>query len=671
MNKEVDAHALSPEGLSSLAEEHRKGARGLQARLVLTLVGGLLILNAFLANQFLFPGQEEIGGVSALLGAILLGTPIMIGGFKEMRRGRMHMNTLVAIAVLSAFVLGGRGVAEIGGHEVPGYTVAGIVAFFMLLASLVEKQTAVGARVAVERLMRFQPSKAELTSGEVVEVAALRPGHRIRLRPGDRVPADGKIVRGQSAVNEATITGESLPADKQVGDEVFAGTHNLTGAIEVEVTRAGEDTTLGQVKKRILEAESTKTRLMQLIDRYAEWYTPVALMLAAMVGVFSRDPQRVITVLVIACPCAFVLATPTAMVAGLTAAARLGILIKDVTHLESAGGLTAVVFDKTGTLTTGELTVTRLGPVEGIEGSELLQYAASVEQDSRHPVARAVTKVAQKANVKVLQATDFRESAGKGVEGRVDGHHVMVGRAAWLEEKGVEMSTVRTGHHKASVEGISMLYVARDGECIGWVGLEDKAREEAKQATADLRKLGIKRLTMFTGDRWSVAKKMAGELGCTEVQAECLPDQKQSLVETMRREGNIVAVVGDGVNDAPALAAGDLGIAMGAAGSDVAISSASIALMSNDLGRLPVLVSLSRRLRRIIVQNLFIGMFFVVGGATLASFGYFGPIMAAVLHNVSSFMVIFNSARLVRFEEALTTTPLEEVERVGPQPAPV
>ena len=641
---------------------------GLQTRLILTLIGAMLIVNSFLADYVFFPGQREAGAISALLAAIVLGTPIMIGGFQEMRRGRMHMNTLVAIAVLAAFVLGGKEITDVGGHKVAGYTVAGIVAFFMLLASLIEQQTAVGARESVEKLMRFQPTKAELASGQVVEVSELGPGDRVRLRPGDRVPADGKILSGQTAVDEATITGESVPADKGPGDEVFAGTHNLTGAVEMEVTRAGEDTTLGKVKQLILQAESTKTRLMQLIDRYAEWYTPVVLMLAAIVGVFTQDAQRVITVLVIACPCAFVLATPTAMVAGLTAAARLGILIKNVTHLEAAGDMTAVVFDKTGTLTTGELAVTRLGPARGVEGSELLRAAAGVEQHSRHPIAKAVTSIARKANVPLADATDVHETAGRGIEGNVGGRHVLVGRATWLEDRGVDMSLAKTDQHAADTAGMSMLYVAADGQYIGWIGLEDKAREEATRATAALRKLGVKRLTMLTGDRWSVAKKVAAELGCTEVQAECLPEQKLRLVETMRREGFMVGVVGDGVNDAPALAAGDLGIAMGAAGSDVAISSASVALMSNDLERLSVLMRLSRRLRRIIVQNLLVGGLFVVGGATLASFGYFGPIAAAVLHNVSSFIVIFNSARLVRFEETLTSSAQQRAPGPAPQP---
>lgn len=648
-----------------MSDEHQEQAfhdhehfGSLQTRLVITLVGFILIVNAFLADKVFFPGQPAIGAVSSLLGALILGVPIVIGGFKEMKRGQVHLSALVAIAVVSAFVLS-------------NYQVAGLVAFFMLLASLIEQQTAAGARESVEKLMQFQPNKAELVDGTVVEASELKPGDKIRLRPGDRVPADGELISGQTAINEATITGESLPADKGPSDEIYAGTHNLTGSVEAEVTRAGENTTLGKVKSLILQAESTKTRLMQLIDRYAQWYTPVVLIVAAVVWVFTKDAERFITVLVISCPCAFVLATPTAMVAGLTAAARLGILVKNVAHLEGAGDLTAVVFDKTGTLTTGELTVTRLSPADDVEAADLIRVAGSIEQHSRHPIALAVTDVAEKANVELSEVKDAEESPGMGIQGKIDDSEVMVGRSSWLEEHGVDMSVAKTEEHKVEVEGMSLLYVAKDGRSLGWVGLEDKARDEAQRATSELKELGINRLTMLTGDRWSVAKKVAGELGCTEVQAECLPEQKLNLVETMRQEGNQVGVVGDGVNDAPALAAGDLGIAMGAAGSDVAIGSASIALMSNDLQRLPVLVRLSRNLQRVIIQNLAIGAVFVVGGATLASFGFLTPIVAAILHNVSSFLVIFNSARLVRFEESLTVSGEEKEGVPGPQPAAV
>ena len=640
-------------------EEH-KHVGSIHMRLVITFIGGVLVLNAYLADYVLFKQDPVIGGISALVGALILATPIIIGAFQELSHGSMHMDVLVAIAVIAAFSLGGAG------KEGADYKVAGIVSFFMMMASLIEQQTAAGARESVEKLMTLTPETAEMASGETVKIAQLKAGDRVRVRPGDRVPVDGRIERGETTIDEATITGESVPVDKGVGSEVFAGTHNLTGALEVEVTRVGEDTTLGKVKHLILDAERTKTPFMQMIDRYAEWYTPVVLMVAAIVYVFTQDPSRFVSVLVISCPCAFVLATPTAMVAGLSAAARLGILIKNVSHLEAAGGITAMVFDKTGTLTTGELTVTRLTPAEGAEPVELLEAAASVERNSRHPVALAVSRVAARANVALKDVTDFRETPGKGVVGVIGGTRITVGRDTFLADHGVDMSAML--QHQPAMEGMSVLYVAKDGRCIGWIGLEDRARPEARQSTQDLQQLGVKRLSMLTGDRWSVARKVAGELGCTDVQGECLPEQKLRLVEMLREEGHTVAVVGDGVNDAPALAAGDLGIAMGAAGSDVAINSASIALMANDLGRLPFLIKLSRRLRTVIVQNLLFAAAFVVVGLLAASMGYVHPIFAALLHNVGAFIVIFNSARLVRYGENLTPYAGTVVDRTKPVP---
>jgi len=640
---EAAIHPTDGAGVGPHEDDVRFGS--VQSWLIVTFIGFVLIVNAYVAQLLLFKDEPVIGDISALVGALILAAPIVFGGVREMMRGRLHLSAIVAVAVIAAI-------------SKSDYKEAGIVAFFMLLATLIEKQTAAGARESVERLMTLTPPTAELVSGETVPVSELKSGDRVRLRPGDRIPADGVIVTGQTSIDEATITGESLPADKAEGDDVFAGTSNLTGSVEMEVTRVGEETALGKVKGLILEAEQTKTPFMQMMDRYAQWYTPVVLMVAAIVFVFTKGLEdrwdRVISVLVVAVPCAFVLATPTAMVAGLSAAARLGILIKKVSDLEAAGNISAMVFDKTGTLTTGQLTVTRMRPVEGVDGAELLVVAASLESHSRHPVAQAVRRVAERANVPLQDVTEFAEAPGQGVSGMAGGVRAIVGRSGFLEDAGVDMSLYREAEHQSAVEGMSMLYVARDGKCIGWIGLEDRARPSAKRAAEDLHALGVKRLTMLTGDRWSVAKKMAGELGCDDVQGECLPEQKLQIVEMLRAEGQTVAVVGDGVNDAPALAAGDLGIAMGAAGSDVAINSASIALMSDDLGRLPFLLRLSRKLRSVIVQNMLVGVAFVVGGFILATLNLISPIVAAPLLIVSSFIVIFNSARLVRFGEELS-----------------
>jgi Cd2+/Zn2+-exporting ATPase len=628
-----------------VSEEHHLTSEQEQRLVALSLIGsflgGALIINSFIARYF-FTDPRGVENLCALVGAVLLGTPIVVRAISDLIHGERHMIELVAIAVVACMAIG-------------RYQEAGVVSFLMLLADLIQHRTALGARQAIEGLIRMTPTRAHLVeNGQVVDVeaASLRPGQVIRIRPGEVVPADGEIVTGVTTMNEASITGESLPVDKGLSGQVFAGAVNLTGSVEARVTRVGADTTLGQVRNLIMDAEKTKIPLMRIIDQYIRWYTPVVIMIAFTILFFTQDMIPAITALLVTCPCAFVLATPTAMVAALSAAARLGILVKDVGDLEEAGRLNAIAFDKTGTLTTGQLAVTRLAPAPNVDPARMLLYAASAESHSNHPVAQAVVRVAREAKLDLPEASDIHEEAGKGVRAVVNGAQVMIGRETWLKDEKVDFSNLTVDPKE--MEGYSILYVAENRRVLGWIGLEDKARPEAKKATADLRKIGIRRLTMFTGDRWSVARRVAGELGCTEVEAECLPARKLELVRKMKDSGMHVAVVGDGVNDAPALAAGDIGIAMGAAGSDVAIHSASIALMSNDLQRLPFLIRLSRRTRTIVNQNLAFALVFIVVGLSLAALKILTPITAAALHVFGSFVVIFNSARLVRFGEEMT-----------------
>jgi Cd2+/Zn2+-exporting ATPase len=482
----------------------------------------------------------------------------------------------------------------------------------------------------------------------------------IRIRPGDNVAADGVIVNGQGSFNQATITGESLPVDKKSGDEVFAGTQNLTGVLEIKVSRAGEDTTLGRVRELILAAEKTKLPIMKIVDQYMGFYTPLVLVIGALVWAFTHDLDRVIAVFVVSCPCAFILATPTAMVAALSAAARLGILIKNVADIEAAARINAFVFDKTGTLTTGQLAVSRLMPLGETKPAELLRFAASAEKYSNHPTARALAQIAGEAGVPLAEPQNFSETAGRGVKADVGGAKVLVGRAQWLKDNGVTEDFLKSVDLNEA-EGWSLIFVAANGRCVGWVGLQDQTRAEAKESLVELKEAGVRRIAMISGDRQAVATRVAAEIGCEEAKGDCLPQNKVEFVRSVKAKGYRVAVIGDGVNDAPALAAGDLGIAMGAAGSEVAIHSATIALMNNDLRRLPFLVRLSRSTRAVINQNFLFGVLFIIVGLAVTSFGYVGPIVAAILHNVGSLIVIFNSARLVRKGE--------ELEHFHPEPA--
>jgi Cd2+/Zn2+-exporting ATPase len=402
-----------------------------------TLAGGVLLLNAQLANWMptMFGLDGQVSQIVAMVGALLLGLPIILHAVQGVMHGHMHMDELVALAVIAAFATG-------------DYVTAGVVGFIMLLAELMETRTALGARASIESLIRLTPTTATLISNNGLEsevnVATLKPGDVVRVRPGDNIPADGQIREGLSSINEATITGESLPVDKVAGMQVFAGTSNITGVLDIVVTKAGQDTTLGKVQQLIMSAEKTQLPIMRMIDRYVMWYIPTILMISAIIYFFTKDLNRSISALVISCPCPLILATPTAMVAALSAAARLGILVKNVSLLEIAGKITAVVFDKTGTLTTGQLYVTKLEPASGIEPAELLALTASAEQMSKHPAARAVINLAKEANVSFERATEFKETPGKGVTATVGGVRVMVGRESFLKETRLMLAACRT-----------------------------------------------------------------------------------------------------------------------------------------------------------------------------------------------------------------------------------
>lgn len=664
---DAPAPGLDAESATAATAEAAAG-RALRFQITATLVGATLLVCSLVA-QWLWK-TEFHAAVPAALAVLLLGAPLVAAAVTDLLKGEAGMNALVALAVVGAAATG-------------RYQESAAIALFMIVSGLIEKRTAIGAQASIESLIKLSPTKAHrllAASGdsadageELVEAKDLRPGDVIRVRPGDNIPADGRILRGASTVNQASITGESLPVDKAAGDEAFGGTINLTGVLDIEVLKAGADTLLGRVKDLILQAERTRTPIMRLVDQYAVWYTPTVLMLVGVVLFFAlrSDPDtafsRAIAMLVVACPSALILATPTAMVAGLSAAARLGVLVKSVVTLEAARNLTAIVFDKTGTLTTGILSVSQLRPVEGVEPAELLRLAAIAEQDSRHPVARAVTEMARRANLGFERPDAFEEIAGRGVIATLGDTRILVGRASWLAdpEGGLDPAEASAiGRIQASDEadGLSVLYVVRDGRLAGWIGLEDNARPEAAEAVDRLKQLGLQRLVILTGDRTSVARRVAEQMHLSEFKAEVLPHEKLEMVDELKARGHRVAVIGDGVNDAPALAAGDISIAMGAAGSDVAINSASIALLNSNLSRIPFLIELSRRTIAVIRQNMAIGVVFIVVFLALAGAGYVSPVTAALVHVASGLIVIFNSARLVRCGEALEQ---EEADRAA------
>lgn len=634
--------------------EARKGVIGSKSmqpeiiRLGIALLGGILVLNSYLARVLFHTAVDPIASeLSAFLGALMLSLPIFWEAGRDLIKGKVHMNELVGLALLAAFASG-------------EYRTAGAVAFFMLITITIEKRTAIGAEAAIEAVVRLTPRQARKldAKGNEVEVDAfedLKANDVCRVRPGENFPADGIIVKGTSTVNQASITGESLPADKNVNDEVYAGTQNLTGLVEFKVTRIGKDTTLGKVRNLIADAERSKTPIMRMIDNYVGYYTPTILMIAGLAWFITEKIDRVIAVLVMSVPAALVIATPSAVIAAIAAASRLGILIKDVSHIELAAKIKAIIFDKTGTLTEGKLEVANLVPVEGIELSDLLMVASSAEHHSNHPAAEAMRTLAAKAGVQCHAPEKYEEVAGRGVKAVFEGQTVMVGRATWLEESGVELGPVKESMNGGESEGMSVVCVARSGKLLGWIGLRDAIRPVTAEAIAMLKELGVTKCCMVTGDNERVAQAVAAQIGISDVKSGCLPEEKEAYVRKLKKDGMLVAVVGDGVNDAPALAAGDMGVAMGAFGSDIAVQSASVALMNNDLRRIPFLIGLARKTRVLMNQNLSIGLGFIVVGVYFATLGHITPIGAALLHSISSLFVIFNSARLVRSGESMQT----------------
>lgn len=602
--------------------------------LPLVVLGGILTANSFIL-QYFWPNQYFASQISAVSGALLMGLPLLFSAASGLLCGCNTVDAQAALAFLAA-VAGGD------------FQTAGAVAFFLLLSVVIENHTADGAHRSIQELIKLTPNTACLVEFDgqerTVAVETLRLGDTIRMRPGENFPVDAVVLSGESTVNQASITGEALPEEKNAGSDVFAGTQNLTGSMTLRVTRLGKDTTLGKVRDLITQAEHVKSPVLRVIDQYTGRYTAVVLLLGCLTWFATGDLRRVIALFVMACPCAIILATPTATVAGIVAATRLGILIKNVAHLEFASHIRAFIFDKTGTLTDGMLSVVRIEPC-GLSPAELLKIAVSVEFLSNHPTAMAVKRIAEEAGIARLEVTGFAEIPGQGVSALLpDGRLCRIGRSGYLKKHGIAMS----GCEPEKIEDLSTIYVAVADNVIGWIGFKDKLRPEAPEMLRDIRSLGVKFRAMVTGDRTGVAEKIAAQLDLEAFAAECLPEDKVAFVEKTK-QSYATAVVGDGVNDAPALAHGNLSIAMGAIGSDIAINSASVALMTNDLGRIPLLLRLSRGVRMIILVNLLVSVLFIAVGIGAAVFGLLPPVLAAILHAVSNLFVVFNSARLLRY----------------------
>ncbi len=607
------------------------------AALVLTWLSGETGPPGWLAIRL------DPAGLLSTAAALVGGWNFAGAGWRAARTLRLDMNFLMSAAIVGAILIGEP-------FE------AATLAFLFSLAELLERFAVDRGRRSIAQLLELAPERADRleADGRVVSVPAaeLRPGDRIRIRPGDKIPADGRVVAGHSAVNESTITGEAFPRPKQLGDPVYAATLNTEGALDVEVTADAAHSALARIVRLVREAEARRAPIERQIQRFARVYTPVVTGVAALVMVlpplvFNGDPVdwfiRGLTLLVIACPCALVIATPVTMASALTSAARHGVLVKGGEHLETLGSVRTLAVDKTGTLTTGHLRVKTLLPGRGTPSDALLERVAALEARSEHPVARALVRFAEERGVSAgAPVLDFAAFPGRGVQARVAGHEIRIGTADFA---GGHPEGTAIGDAAGTIE-----VVARTGDGMSGVfAIHDEQRPEARTVVAQLHRLGIRPVIMLTGDAPPVARSVAQAVGVDEWRAGLLPEDKVAAVRDLRARHGRVAMLGDGVNDAPALAEASVGLAMGGAGSPAAIEVADVALMADDLTRLPYAVSLARRARATIRFNIALALGLKLVLAVGAVLGLVSLAVAVLVGDMGgSLAVTTNALRLAR-----------------------
>jgi len=583
-------------------------------------------------------GPLHLPTVFAVASLILGGYPIVKSAVQTLLIPDLNVDTLVSIAAISATAVG-------------AYREAATVLFIMLLGEFLEGVTVGKTRKAIASLIQLSPKTAWVRREDKevqVPIEDVKPKEVVIVRPGERIPVDGKIISGCGSVNQSTLTGESIPVEKEAGDKVYCGTFNESGSCEIEATQVAEDTKLAQIKRLILEAQAEKSPTQRMMDRFSRYFIPAIILIALVTFLFTGEIIRAITILIVACPCALVLGTPTAVVAAIGNAARQGILIKGGAYLEQMGRLKTLLMDKTGTLTHGRPKVVDISALDGTDEKEVLYWAAIAEKRSEHPLARAITEKAEELGLNVPHPQSFENFRGKGVKVQWDSRMIIVGSSEIIKSEGVQIPESSQGllESKQS-EGVTSLLVTVDRRLLGIISISDTLREGAKEAIDKIRKQGVSEIWMLTGDSALVADRIGRELGI-RYEAKLLPEDKVTSVKEWKRKGRVVAMIGDGVNDAPALAAADIGIAMGAVGTDVAIETADIALMTDDLEKIPTVVRLSRRALRVIKENLIFALAFNTVLVILSAQGWITMILGAVLHQASSLLVILSSMRLLR-----------------------
>ena len=594
-------------------------------------------------------GTTTPGGARLLyLGAVVAGAWYVVPkAWRALMRLRPDMNLLMVVAVAGALAI-------------DEFFEAAAVAFLFALSLLLESWSVGRARRAIAALLSISPETARLLSEDgsesQVEVKLVAVGSTLVVRPGDKFPLDGRITKGETTVNQAPITGESVPVAKSVGSEVYAGTINEDGAVEVVTTKLAADTTLAKIIRMVGDAQSKRSPSEQWVEKFARYYTPAVMVFAIAVmvlpplvhgGLWSRWFYEGLVLLVIACPCALVISTPVSIVAALASAARRGVLVKGGQFIEAPASLKAIALDKTGTLTEGHPEVSEVVPLSGHTKNEVLEIAMAAEMRSEHPLARAIVRAGTEQRLRPAAAVDFQALKGKGATANVAGKSIWIGSHRLLEERGQETPQMHDQLEALSAAGSSIVVIGKNEHVCGLIAVTDRVRPTARASVAALKAAGIQHVIMLTGDNRGTAEAIAKETGVDEFRSELLPDQKVTAIEELVNKYGEVAMVGDGVNDAPALARAKVGIAMGASGTDAAIETADIALMSDDLSRLAWLIRHSRRTLAVIRQNIAASLSVKAVFVVLTLFGH-GSLWAAIAADTGmSLLVVFNALRLL------------------------
>jgi heavy metal translocating P-type ATPase len=610
-------------------------------RLTLALAALCLLIVAASIHFFL-PAERGIADLVAGVGAALVAIPVFVEAWASLRHPSLHGITdrLVALALVAAWATG-------------DLMTAAFLPIIMTIGHVLEERSMLGSHEAVKALRKLTDVESRRLrpdgASEMVPATDLKVGDMIELRAGERVPADGIVRKGRSSLDLASLTGESVPVEVHEGGQALAGAMNIDGLLQVELIRVGEESTIGKIITLMREAENAKPPVTRLLDRYAGQYMALVLLVAGGVWLISGNVPAMLAVLVASCPCALVLAAPATAVAAIAVAARHGILIKGSGFLEHLADVSSVIFDKTGTITTGDLQLAETRPAPGVSDAELRRTAASLGAASNHPLSRAAATAVPPAEHFELE--EARELGGFGVTATYQGKELALGRADLFEKLGIAVPAVP--NYNGPIAGVSS-----GGRFLGWLLFLDRLRGSATEAVRDLKGLGIEHMVLLTGDRTAVANEVATEVGIDEVFAEMLPEQKMDRVMDEIKRGHRPMVVGDGINDSLALRAGAVGVAMGAQGANVALASADLALMTNDLCRLGTCIRLSRQCRKTIYVNVAIGLGFTFGLIVLSGAGVLGaeaPIIAALLHNLSTFLGLGNAGRLLLFDETEQT----------------